>query len=186
MTEMIEENVTENCKDDGEEIHDIDRIIRHHMYGAAGVGLVPIPLVDLAGLTGVQINMLRKLAKAYDVPFSKDRAKHIIGTMVGSAVPVSISGTVASLIKAIPIIGQTTGAVTMSMLGGASTYALGKAFDKHFSSGGTFLDFDTTALKDYYTKMMKEGEKLLSKVWKRKKGTAIVPSDETTAGENNE
>lgn len=178
MTEIIEENVKENGKDAGEETEDTDRIIRHHMYGAAGVGLIPIPLVDLAGLTGVQINMLRKLAKAHNVPFSKDKAKHFIGTLVGSATPVAVGGTVASLIKAIPIIGQTTGALTMPALGGAATYALGKVFDKHFSSGGTFLDFDTTVFKDYYAKMMKEGEKLVSKVWKRKKGTDIVPSEQ--------
>lgn len=175
MTETIEDNVKESGKP---EEHEIDRIIRHHMYGAAGVGLVPIPIIDLAGLAGIQVNMLRKLAKAYDVPFSKGKAKKIIGTIVGSTLPVSVSGTVASLVKMIPVIGQTTGALTMPALAGASTYALGKVFEKHFESGGTFLDFDTTVFKDYYEKMMKEGEKILSKVWRRKKDGAIVPAEQ--------
>ena len=36
-------------------------------------------------------------------------------------------------------IGQSTGAITMPVIAGASTYAIYKVFVQHFESGGTFL-----------------------------------------------
>ncbi len=84
-----------------------EKIIRSHVLGAMGVGLIPIPLVDVIALTGVHLNMLRKLAKLYAIPFSKDSGKNLIASLLGGTIPVSVSGTLASLVKAIPIIGQT-------------------------------------------------------------------------------
>jgi len=57
---------------------ELDNLIRNHVYASMGVGLVPIPLADFLALTGIQINLLRKLAKTYDVPFSKDTVKNIL------------------------------------------------------------------------------------------------------------
>jgi uncharacterized protein (DUF697 family) len=143
-----------------EEIIDVDKVIRNHVLGAMGIGLIPIPLVDIVALTGVQLNLLRRLAKAYNIPFSKDIGKHAIGTLVGSTLPIAFSGPLASLIKTIPIIGMTTGVLVMPAISGASTYALAKVFIQHFESGGTFLNFDPEQVKEYYAEMLKEGKKV--------------------------
>ncbi|MCI5168355.1 MAG: hypothetical protein D3903_20245, partial [Candidatus Electrothrix sp. GM3_4] len=42
-----------------------ERIIRNHMLTAMGVGLIPFPVIDIVGITGVQLNMLRKLSNTY-------------------------------------------------------------------------------------------------------------------------
>ncbi|MBF0099522.1 MAG: DUF697 domain-containing protein [Desulfobacterales bacterium] len=161
---MTEEIKTEEAVQTDEQP---ENIIRNHVLGSMGVGLIPMPLVDLVALTGVQLNLLRKLAKKYNVPFSQDKGKNVLAALLGSGLPVSISGAVASLIKSIPLIGQTTGAITMSVLGGATTYAVGKVFEQHFASGGTFLNFDPEAVKDYYAKMFKEGEKVAEELKKK-------------------
>jgi len=160
-TTEIEETESKASKDD------LEKIIRHHVYYAMGVGLIPVPLVDFAGLTGIQINLLRKLAKSYNVPFLKDSVKNILSSMVGGALPLAMAAPLAaSVSKFIPIMGQTAGVVTMPILGGATTYALGKVFIQHFASGGTFLTFDPDKVKSFYKDMLEEGEKVAADIKK--------------------
>lgn len=136
-----------------------DRMIKNHTYGAMGIGLIPLPVVDFLALTGIQIRLLYKLSKFYGVDFSKDKAKNIISALIGSFVPVATAGPIASMIKIVPIIGQVTSALTMLVTGGACTYALGNVFVQHFESGGTFLDFDPEKVKAYFAEQYKEGQK---------------------------
>jgi uncharacterized protein (DUF697 family) len=139
----------------------LDKLIRLHVWGAMGVGLIPFPLVDFAAVTVVQLNLLRKLSKEYNVRFFKHTAKNILSSLFASAVPVFGSlPLAASLAKAVPVIGTTAGVVTMPILNGASTYALGKVFVQHFASGGTFLTFNPDKVKAYYAEMLKEGQKV--------------------------
>ncbi|MBF0100086.1 MAG: DUF697 domain-containing protein [Desulfobacterales bacterium] len=141
-----------------------EQIIKNHVYTAMGVGLVPVPIVDWVAMIGVQLNMLRKLAKAYNVPFLQDKVKNLVTSLVGGTFPVSIAAPFASLLKFIPVIGTTTGALSMSIIGGATTYAVGKVFNQHFASGGTFLTFDPKAVKEYYNKMFQEGKEIVTKL----------------------
>jgi uncharacterized protein (DUF697 family) len=137
-----------------------DDIIRTHIYASIATGFVPIPIVDLVAFTGVQVDMLRRLAEVYDVPFKKDLVKSIIGALVGGIAPVTLSSTVASLLKFIPIVGYTTSAVSLSISGAATTYALGKVFVQHFASGGTFLDFNPEKVRAFFGAKVKEGREV--------------------------
>jgi len=140
------------------EKEDVDRLIRNHMYSAFGIGLIPVPLLDMAALTGVQLNLVRKLAKLYEIPFSKDKVKSILSSLVGGAAPAVAGLPAASYLKLIPVVGYSLGAVSMSTMAAAATYAVGKVFNQHFASGGTFLSFDTEKVKDYYSKMFNKGK----------------------------
>lgn len=137
-----------------------DRIIKNYTYGSMGIGLIPLPVVDFLALTGIQIKLVHKLSKFYGVDFSKARAKSIISSLIGSFLPVATAGPIASVIKAIPIIGQTTGGLTMLVTGGAGTYALGKVFVQHFESGGTFLDFNPEKVRAYFAEQFEVGKKV--------------------------
>lgn len=140
---------------------DMDKLIRHHVWASIGVGLVPVPLVDMVALTAIQLNLVRKIAKNYEIPFSKDKVKNILGALVGSAIPSATGGPLAaSITKFVPVIGWTTGAITMPVFAGASTYAVGKVFVQHFATGGTFLTFDTDKVKEYFAKKFKEGKEV--------------------------
>jgi len=121
---------------------------------------VPIPVFDILALTGIQIEMVAKLANLYEIPFRKDIVKTAISSLVGGVLPVAVTPMVTSLLKLIPVIGYTTSAVTLSAAGAASTYAIGKVFVQHFESGGTLLNFDAAKVKEYYQEKFKEGEKV--------------------------
>jgi uncharacterized protein (DUF697 family) len=115
--------------------------------GAAG--LIPIPLVDVATVAGVQLQMLRRISQIYDVPFSENRGKSIIASLLGSMIPVTSGMGVASIVKGIPGIGTIVAAFTLPALAAGATYAIGKAFIKHFSSGGTLLDFNPPDYREF-------------------------------------
>lgn len=141
---------------------ELDATIRHHVYASMALGLAPIPIVDLVGLTAVQVDLVRSLAKKYEVPFKKNLSKTLIGALLGGVLPVGTVPLFASLVKFIPVIGLTTGAVSVSLLGGASTYALGKVFAAHFASGGTLLDFNVEKVQAGFKEQFEKGKTFVS------------------------
>lgn len=138
---------------------DPDQIIRNHVLASMGIGLLPFPLVDLVGVTGAQLNMLRKLAKVYGIPFSENLVKQLIGSLTGAGLSMPVGRVLGSLVKIVPVVGTAAGALAMPVAAGATTYAVGKVFHQHFASGGTFLTFNPEKVKDYFKRMFKEGEK---------------------------
>ncbi|OQX25935.1 MAG: hypothetical protein BWK80_13010 [Desulfobacteraceae bacterium IS3] len=137
---------------------DGNKVIRNHMLVSMGVGLIPIPIADMVGITAVQLNMLRKLAKIHEVPFTQHKVKSILTALVGGGGSLTVAEGFASLIKFVPVVGTTVGAVSMPITAGAITYAVGKVFLQHFASGGTFLTFDPEKVREYYAEMFKEGK----------------------------
>jgi uncharacterized protein (DUF697 family) len=160
---------------------DVQKIIQHHMYVSMGVGMIPMPLVDLIAISSVQINMLRKLCLEYDIPFSRDAAKTGIAALLGGVIPVSLSGALASLVKAIPIVGHTTSAIVMPAVSGAMTYAVGKVFVQHFESGGTFLTFKPEKVRAYYQQMFEEGKDVAAETETTEKASETKDRDAPAA-----
>ncbi|MCI5179794.1 MAG: DUF697 domain-containing protein [Candidatus Electrothrix sp. AW3_4] len=143
----------------------LDKIIKNHTLSAIGVGLIPAPAVDFAGLLVIQSNMIREIAKQYNVPFIKEAAKNALTSLIGSAFLANAMPIFSSMIKVIPVIGQTIGMVTMPISCGASTYATGKVFIRHFESGGDLVSFDSEKMKAYYKEMLKEGKRVAQKIF---------------------
>ena len=160
----------------------VDAIIRKRVYGAIGVGFIPVPLVDFLGLTALQIEMIHTLAKAHGVEFKKERVKSIISSLCGSLLTTASVPLAASLFKSIPVIGITAGAATISIMGGSTTYALGWVFDRHFRKGGNLIDFNAEEAKTYFKEKVEEGKDLVGKLKKKmKKEAAETPAEEPAA-----
>ena len=110
-----------------------------------------IPLVDAAVIMGVQLSMLKKLSALYDVPFHRNRAKSIVMALIGGVLPYMAGAGLAGLLgKSLPVLGWSVGLATVSILAGATTHATGVVFIQHFESGGTLLDFDPAATRNFY------------------------------------
>jgi len=137
------------------------RIVNTYVGWSAGAGLIPIPLVDMAAIAGVQLKMIHALSKFYGIPFSREVAKSVIGALVGGGGSSMLAAPAASLVKIVPLVGQIAGILTEPALAAASTYALGRVFTQHFETGGTLLNFDAEALRRYYKEqftMAKDGQ----------------------------
>jgi uncharacterized protein (DUF697 family) len=149
-----------------EELREMDMealaIVRRNSLWAMGVGLVPVPIVDVLGVSAVQLKMVRELSHQYHVSFSHNRAKSIIGALLGGIGSVTAAGLMFSALKFIPIIGQTAGAVTLPLTAGAATYATGRVFIQHFASGGTLLDLDPAKMREYFRKEFQDAKATLA------------------------
>ena len=112
-------------------------------------GLIPVPLVDVATVGGLQIQMVRRISQIYDVEFSENRGKALIASLAGSLIPATSGIGAASMLKAVPIIGTIAGGFVMPVLSAGATYAIGKAFIQHFATGGTLLDFNPPDYREF-------------------------------------
>lgn len=158
----------------------VESAINYSMLLSGGVGIVPIPLVDFVGVTAIQLALIKQLSALYGVEYTASASKRIVSALVGGAVPAFGSMTVASWVKAIPLIGSVLGGSTMMLLSGASTYAIGHVFAKHFEKGGTILDIEAKQVKEQFEGYYEAGKSKLS----RKKVTpeaAAAPAESVQA-----
>lgn len=138
------------------------QIIKNHVLWSMGAGLIPLPIADLLAVTGIQLDMIRQLCHLNGVDFKDTSGKAIVSSLTGSTAARLTAGAV----KFIPGIGSVVGGLTMSVLSGASTYALGQVFQTHFETGGTLLDFDIERLKKKYDEWFEKGKEYAAKVKK--------------------
>ncbi len=131
------------------------RIVRNHALVATGIGLIPLPLADIAAVGVTQLLMIRKLSNFYDLPFSQHRAKAFITALLGAGQTGLILTSIGQLIPGIGVTGFT---LTTAATTGVLTYAIGKVFVRHFETGGTFLDLDPNAMREYFTEQCREGK----------------------------
>lgn len=127
-----------------------EAIVNKYAKWSAGLGLIPVPLLDLAAVSGAQYKMIRELADLYGVPASNDRVRAVVTVLLGGGLPALAGGSLGSAAKAIPVIGQLVGIMVMPALAGAAALALGRVFTAHFETGGVLLDLDTDALRGHY------------------------------------
>ena len=112
-------------------------------------GLIPLPVVDLVAVGGLQIQMLRRLSQIYNVEFSENRGKALIASLAGTMIPATSGIGAASVLKAVPVVGTIAGGFVMPVLSAGATYAIGKAFIQHFATGGTLLDFNPPDYREF-------------------------------------
>lgn len=147
-----------------------EQIINQHIVWAIGAGLMPIPLLDIAAVGGIQLDMLRQLATLYGVSYSESEGKVWLSALSGSL----LAKIAANAVKLIPGIGSIIGGVSMSALSGASTYALGQVAVSHFEGRGDLSDIDFAAAKKAYDQQLEKGKQVVSTIERQQGGSKEV------------
>ena len=147
--------MSEENKDKGTTTH-ANSIIKNHMIWSMGAGFIPVPIADFFAVGAIQLDMIRQLCKVYEVDFKETEGKAVITALAGSG----LSRLGARAVKFIPGIGTAIGGITLAVLSGGSTYAIGEVFKTHFETGGTFLDFDPKRLKKFYDEKFEKGKNM--------------------------
>ena len=145
---------------------DAEKLIRNNALLSMGIGLVPVPVFDVAALLAQQLWMIDKLGDIYakargleNEKMSKEWAKKTVLSLLGSTLPqTSLKFAAFSLIKAIPFVGPTLSSLTLPLLCGATTYAVGSVFNLHFASHRSFLSFNPENYRAYFAEQMKAFE----------------------------
>lgn len=143
-----------------------DTVVRNHVVFSMGAGFIPIPVADIFAVSASQLDMIRQLCKVYDINFEETQGKAIVSALTSSTLARVGAG---SLAKAIPFVGSLIGGITNSVLAGASTYALGEVFKRHFETGGTILDFDVDRLKRVYQEKFEKGKEVVQEMEREQK-----------------
>jgi uncharacterized protein (DUF697 family) len=136
-------------------------LIRNHVLAACAASIVPVPLLDLAAITAVQVSMIQKLAAMYGRTFSESPVRNVVAALVGGVVGQG-AGVVAaiSLAKFIPGIGWMIGMVSLPAIVGGSTYAIGRVFLRHFEQGGSIYDISADNVRSYYKEQLGKGKRI--------------------------
>jgi uncharacterized protein (DUF697 family)/predicted GTPase len=127
---------------------------------AASAAALPAPFVDLVLLSGIQSQMVYHLAQLYGQPLSAQRFLEIASTL---GLGMLLRQGTRMLLKYIPYIGPSLGAVASGTLAGASTFALGKAFCYYYQAVHQGHVPKTEELRRYYREQLSEAEQ----AWKR-------------------
>jgi uncharacterized protein (DUF697 family) len=127
-------------------------IVRSYFGWSAAAALLPLPLLDLVAIVGVQVKMLEEVARLYRVPFDRKMVRPLIVALISGTGGWFLAGMAASLVRAIPGGGLVLSILTEPALATASCWATGRVFVLHFESGGTFLDFDPARMRAHYAR----------------------------------
>lgn len=158
MTQVAQDETT---SDDGalaqERSQRADRIIHSHTLWSMGAGLIPVPMFDILAVSAIQVDMLKQLAEAYEADFTENIGKTFVTALTGG----TFARIGASLIKAVPGVGTLVGGASMSVLSGASTYAVGQVAKRHYETGGNLVDIDLDSARKTYDDAVERGKKVV-------------------------
>jgi uncharacterized protein (DUF697 family) len=179
MIDYIFGKIKEKFEDFANEINQnkrakADKIVQNNVLWTVGAGFIPIPIVDMVAVTAIQVDMIKKISELYEVNFSDANLKSWISTLSGSV----ISRFGADAIKFIPGIGSVIGGISVAVLSGASTYAVGQVFIEHFENGGDFSNFQVEGFVDFYKKQFERGKAFVEDLQGKKDKAEEVPFEE--------
>ncbi|MBK1721276.1 YcjF family protein [Thiocystis violacea] len=131
-------------------------------YALAAAGVGAFPLVDLAAVPAIQAKMLQSLAAIYAQPWDRQAMLDFLG-LLGSGVALTYAARYAgrTLIKLLPYLGQTLGAVWGASASAATTYALGKAASYYFHQRTLGLDAEAQVLRRLFAEQLEQGSDML-------------------------
>jgi uncharacterized protein (DUF697 family) len=107
----------------------VESLVRQRAALCAAVALEPIPLLDLAIVLPLHLEMIVQIGNIYNFELSKERAKEI-ALEFGAAVAMTYATRTAarSLLKFVPILGPVLNAPMVY----TGTYALGMLAERYF------------------------------------------------------
>ncbi|TAF33424.1 MAG: DUF697 domain-containing protein [Cytophagales bacterium] len=133
-----------------------DKVVESAVMLSVGAGILPVPIADLVLVTAIQVDMVRQLAAIYNIQVQFTHLESWLNTLSASILP-QIKG---EAIKTIPGAGKFFGGESLAILSGASTYAIGRIFVKHFEGGGQITDFKAELVQAQLQEEFEQGKKV--------------------------
>jgi small GTP-binding protein len=136
------------------------KVVDSYAICAAAIGVVPIPLADIAALAPLQVAMFLHVAKTFGHFYTKKQALAIIASLMGSIGARSIAQATVSIFKSIPGIGTVLGAVAGGGMAHATFKAFGALVIYYFSNNQEVSPAD---IRGYYNRQYEEARKKYKK-----------------------
>jgi uncharacterized protein (DUF697 family) len=145
-----------------------EAVVKKHVIWSVGAGLLPVPLLDIAAVTGIQLDMLKQLCSLYQVKYTESQGKSWVASLSGSI----MARMGASVVKSVPVIGTLLGGASMSVLSGAATYALGQVTIAEFEAGADFDTVNMEHAREVYAEELEKGKEFAKAAAKDGKASA--------------
>jgi uncharacterized protein (DUF697 family) len=174
-----EESKQESANEDtASKTHNTEQIILNHVGFSMVAGAIPIPIVDIVAVSAIQMDMLVQLAKEYEVDFNLERGKSLASSVMGAGLGSFLGRLGASAVKSVPGLGTILGIGSQVILAGASTYALGKVFDAHFSSNGNMLNINVEEMQKQFDSLLQKGKDVAEGIRKKESEDDVMATIE--------
>lgn len=117
-----------------------ERVINRYMWAAGGAGLIPVPLLDIAGGSAVTLKMVIDLAAVYKQKIDTDTvvemlaqmSKNLIAMLGASAAAPALAAAIGSMLKTVPGVGTVTGGLLQGATQALVTRWIGKVFCQYY------------------------------------------------------
>ena len=107
---------------------EVNQIIWERSIAAAAIAAIPVPIVDIAPITAVQIEMAYRLSLVYGETLEMERLKEMVAALMAS---IAVRKVFRQIVKLIPVVGW----VLSASIAFAGTMGLGKALTAYYERG---------------------------------------------------
>ncbi len=133
--ELIPPEAGRNAPRNAERRRAAEKIVdRYRVYAALG-GLVPMPAINLAGLTAINLRMVKALCDLYELPFESNQTRSTVMSLIGGSVPSGLGVATASLVGLVLPVGAFVGLAASSASAAVMTRGIGLTFIEYFENG---------------------------------------------------
>ena len=155
-----------------------ESLTKDYVLASVAASIVPVAIFDIAAVVAIQLRMIQKLSQLYGKPFSDKMGRKVIYALAGGVLGYGAGYAVAaSATKLIPGIGWMVGMVSLPVVAGASTYAVGRSIARHYEDGGSLMDFDASKMRAFYKEQFEKGKELAKRARDRTKSGAEAAAD---------
>ncbi|SDB47526.1 Uncharacterized conserved protein, DUF697 family [Desulfonatronum thiosulfatophilum] len=139
-------------------------------YAMASATFGALPVVDLALVPALQMKMLHKLGTLANVNWDKRRVAEFMGLLgAGFLAGHGLRMVGRTMVKVVPVIGQTGGAAYGAAASAGITYALGKAGCAYLQRISKGLPVDADTVRTVFKDSLKSGKALATSFLKKDK-----------------
>jgi len=159
-----------------------DNLIKDYVIASVAASIVPVAFFDIAAVVAIQLRMIQKLSQLYGKPFSERLGRKVIYALAGGVLGYGAGYVVAaSATKMIPGIGWMVGMVSLPVVAGGATFAVGRSIVAHYEGGGTLMDFNAGKMREFYKEQFEKGKELARKVKDKAKAEAETVAEEAAS-----
>lgn len=124
------------------------KIINNSSGKVTAIAAIPIPLIDIAGMTYIQISMVKKLAELHKLDAENENTL-MISAFISSLISKLISEVIEQLSISTGISKIIGESIVKATIAGFLTKISGEIYQDHFARGGTLEDITLGTVADY-------------------------------------
>ncbi|MFT4536402.1 MAG: hypothetical protein ACI9P5_003778 [Saprospiraceae bacterium] len=130
---------------------------------SSSISAIPIPLLDVAVVTYIQVDMVQKLAELHGVVV-ENKNKLIVSSAISALLSKFISEAVSSLASQSSLTTFLSDSLVKASISGFVTTITGEVYKKHFELGGTLEDISASIYVEYFKEQMSSDRVSVEKI----------------------